>query len=306
MDEQPDRVERAERTPVIRPAGSPPAQDRQSPFTHPSAEEKTTNSGTATGWRRLARTPRGAVGLGIVVAALLLWPFSGWSWIPWLAGLAAAVLLRLLRLDNVLRGWDWHLAGLVVVGGLVMSTGPWAWALAASIGVLLAGLVQLPRWKLAAAGGVLCLLSTGGFVVDSSVEKSRLEAEKTETRLVVQGQFGAPRSNSMLPILLTAIARADVDGVCENLLTESAALAFADSLGQPDCRSAVHVLSQRITDPYEYPRASAKQVPIADGGMMIDACNMSWSREPAGPQLGTLTVARTVGPTYFVTEFRPC
>lgn len=284
MDEQPNPADRARETPPDRP----------------------TDATAPTGWRRLARTPRGAVGLGIVVAALLLWPFSGWAWLPWLAGLAAALLLRLLRLDGLLRGWDWHVAGLVVVGGLVLSTGPWSWALAGSIGVLLAGLVQLPRWKLAALGGVLCLLSAVGFLVDSFAERSRVEAEQAETRLEVQGQFGAVRPNTMLRVLLRALARAEVDGVCNNLLTDSAASAFAASQGQPDCRSAVNAFSQKITNREEYPRASARQIPTADGGMVIDACNMTWSGKPVGPQLGQLTVARTVGPTYFVTEFHPC
>ena len=90
-------------------------------------------------WQRLTRTRRGAAGLAIGSAALLLWPFSGWSWIPWLVGLGVLILLRLLRLDGLLRGWVWHVGGVVVVAGLMYSTGPWAWALAASIGVLVAG-----------------------------------------------------------------------------------------------------------------------------------------------------------------------
>src|SRR3954470_13050694 len=117
-------------------------------------------------WQRLTRTRRGAAGLAIGSAALLLWPFAGWSVIPWLVGLGVLLLLRLLRLDGLLRGWVWHLGGLVVVAGLMYSTGPWAWALAASIGVALAGLVQLPAWRVAAVGAVLCAVSGAGFVVN--------------------------------------------------------------------------------------------------------------------------------------------
>src|SRR3954447_2248135 len=114
-------------------------------------------------WQRLTRARRGAAGLTIGSAALLLWPFAGWAAIPWLVGLGVLVLLRLLRLDGLLRGWVWHLGGLVVVAGLMYSTGPWAWALAASIGVLVAGLLQLPWWRLAAVGVVMCALSGVGF-----------------------------------------------------------------------------------------------------------------------------------------------
>ena len=91
-------------------------------------------------WQRLTRTRRGAAGLAIGSAALLLWPFAGWSGSRGWSGSGVLVLLRLLRLDGLLRGWVWHLGGLVVVAGLMYSTGPWAWALAASIGVLVAGL----------------------------------------------------------------------------------------------------------------------------------------------------------------------
>src|SRR5690348_7187488 len=110
-------------------------------------------------WQRLTRTRRGAAGLAIGSAALLLWPFAGWSAIPWLVGLGVLVLLRVLRIDGLLRGWVWHLGGLVVVVGLMYSTGPWAWALAASIGVLVAGLLQLPWWRLAVVGLVMCAVS---------------------------------------------------------------------------------------------------------------------------------------------------
>src|SRR4051794_21838252 len=79
-------------------------------------------------WQRLTRSRRGAAGLAIATAALLLWPFSGWSSIPWLVGIAVLVLLRLLRLDGLLRGWVLHLGGVVVVVGLMYSTSPWAWA----------------------------------------------------------------------------------------------------------------------------------------------------------------------------------
>src|ERR687893_726326 len=66
--------------------------------------------------------------------------------------IAPLLVLRLMRLDGPLRGWDIPLAGLAVVIGLMLSTSPWAWALAGSIGVLLAGLAQLPWWRLAAGG----------------------------------------------------------------------------------------------------------------------------------------------------------
>src|SRR6185503_966180 len=134
-------------------------------------------------WQRLTRTRRGAAGLAIGSAALLLWPFSGWSWIPWLIGLGVLVLLRLLRLDGLLRGWIWHLGGLVVVAGLMYSTSPWAWAFAASIGVLVAGLLQLPWWRLAAVGVVMCAVSGVGFVIATyQTQQEKAAAEQQVQR----------------------------------------------------------------------------------------------------------------------------
>ncbi|HXV91667.1 MAG TPA: hypothetical protein VD813_00105 [Pseudonocardia sp.] len=285
----------------MRPPVPPPAR-REPP---PDEEEGRPEPSRHT-WRRVTRSRRGAAGLGILAAALLLWPFAGWSAIPWLAGLAALVLLRLLRLDGLLRGWAPHLAGLVVVGGLAIETGPWAWALAASIGVLLAGLTQLPWWRLAAVGAAMCVVSGIGYAVSTYRDAQQIAGEQAQTSLQNQGQLGAVRPNAVLPVLLNAIAREDVDAICTNLIAEPARAAFAASTGAQDCAAAVDILAAQVRDPNEYPDARAQST---SGGEIIsvDACALSWrSAEPAGPQLGRLTVARTTGTGYFITEFRPC
>ncbi len=164
-------------------------------------------------WRRIVRTPRGAVCLAAVAAALLLWPFAGFSWIPWLIGLGALVVLRLLRLEGLLRGWDLPLAFLVVVIGLMVSTSPWAWALGGSIGVLLAGLTQLPWWRLAAVGGVLCVASGIGF--GFSVYQDRIELEQIQARAgdPLRVQLGETRPARVLPAMLTAVGQDDADPI---------------------------------------------------------------------------------------------
>ena len=149
-------------SPVVRPGDARPGVPPPETSGTPEAPETPAHR-----WRRLTRTRRGAAGLAILAAALLLWPFAGWFWIPWLAGLVVLVLVALLRLDRLLHGWSWHLGGLAVLVGLMLNTGPWDWALAASLGVLLAGLVQLPWWRLAAVGAVLCLLAGVGLGVRS-------------------------------------------------------------------------------------------------------------------------------------------
>lgn len=258
-------------------------------------------------WTRLTRTTRGAVGLGIVAAALLLWPFSGWSALPWLAGIGTLVLFALLRLDRLLGGWVWHLAGLVVVAGLMISTTPWAWALAASIGVLVAGLLRLPGWKLLALGAVLCVVSGGAYALVNVRDAREAAAQQVERSEQSRGMQGAPRPYGVLPVLLARIASGSAGPVCDNLIAEPARAAFAAAAGQPDCDAAVPALAAQVVDRNDYEDADAPAQEQGDG-LVVDACRMTWSTgTPAGPQLGVLTIGRApTGPTYVVTSFAPC
>jgi hypothetical protein len=258
-------------------------------------------------WRRLTRSPRGAAGLVILAAALLLWPFAGLSWIPWLVGLGVLVLIHLVRLDGLLRGWAPHAAGLAVVIGLMMSTGPWAWALALSIGVLLAGLAQLPWWRLAAVGAVLCVISGLGFGISTQQEAAQIAAAEAQTQIRDQGAQGAARPNGVLPVLLNRMAQNVPGPICDNLLSEPARAAFVAAQGATDCVRAVSAVASRVVDRQGYSRADAPTTPNADG-MIVDACMMTWrSASPKGPQLGKLTIGRKPGgSTYMVTAFTAC
>ncbi|MFC5996009.1 hypothetical protein ACFQE5_17525 [Pseudonocardia hispaniensis] len=255
------------------------------------------------------RSLRGAVGAGIVGAALLLFPFQsdlGRWWVPVGLGVGTLALLTLVRLDRLLGRWTWHIAGLVLVAGLMYSTGPWAWAMAASIAVLIAGLLRLPAWKVAAVGVALCVGSGLGYGISTMRTAEQIAAQHAQTQLQNRGQLGAPRPAGVLPVLLNSIARGESAVVC-NLLTEPARAPFAASVGQPDCVSAVHALAAQITAPGDYAEAQAPSVPSDDGVTTVDACRMTWrTAAPAGPQLGRLLIGRTTGPTYFVLAFAPC
>lgn len=257
--------------------------------------------------RRLTRTRRGAAGLVVVAAALLLWPFAGWFWIPWLAGLAAVVLIALLRLDRVLDGWTWHVGGLVVLVGMMLRTGPWDWALAASLGVLVAGLLQLPWWRLAAVGAVLCVLAGAGWGWERHRDAQAEAGQEAQTSAQNRGQLGVARPNLVLQVLLGSVGRGDVGPVCGNLLSEPAKASFAAAVGAPDCAAAVQVLAREVADPGAYARGRAPTTGSGDG-TVVDACRLTWpSGVVPGPQLGVLTVGReATGTTYVVEALTPC
>jgi hypothetical protein len=285
--------------PGIPPLGEPGEPRESGPPPHAPRDPHT--------WRRLTRSRRGAVGLGIVAAALLLWPFAGWFWIPWLAGLAVLVLVGLLRLDRLLGGWSWHVGGVAVVAGLMLRTGPWDWALAAALGVLLAGLVQLPWWRLAAVGAVLCMLAGVGWGVDRYRDAQAEAAQAAQTSVQNRGQLRVARANLVLQVVLSSVGRGDVGPVCESLLAEPARAPFAAAVGAPDCETAVRSLATRVDDAAMYARGRAPSAAAGDG-LAVDACHLTWPTGAVpGPQLGVLTVGRQgTEMTYVVTAIRPC
>jgi hypothetical protein len=262
-------------------------------------------------WQRLTRTRRGAAGLAIGSAALLLWPFSGWSVIPWLVGLGGLILLRLLRLDGLLRGWVWHLGGLVVVAGLMYSTGPWAWALAASIGVLVAGLLQLPWWRLAAVGVVMCAVSGVGFGISTYQADQQHEAEYAQGGDIVRAEIAEKRTN-VLPALLQSFGTSapDPQPLCR-VVTPAALAQLQGQIGGQTCNDVVGGLYARRpagspirVDPGSLP----KPAPDPDvSRMVIDACATPWATT-AGSAVGRIHIQQ-VSPslqTYVVAAFSPC
>jgi hypothetical protein len=257
-------------------------------------------------WRRFARSPRGAAGLAVLAAALLLWPFAGFSWIPWLIGLAALVVLRLLRLDGPLRGWDLPLAGLAVVIGLMVSTGPWAWALAASIGVLLAGLAQLPWWRLAAVGAVLCVVSGIGFGL--SLHQDRLEMEQIQARAgdPMRVQLGETRAARVLPAILTAVQQDDADPVCR-LLTPEAEGQLLGAVRTTSCPDAVAELHRRVSGVPGQDEKGLPQPQVTPDGLVVDGCSTAWSTA-AGREIGRILIMQTDPSVqrFAVRGFAPC
>jgi membrane protein YdbS with pleckstrin-like domain len=281
-------------------AGWPPAPQQPQPPQQPAPRPRFS-------WRRLTRSPRGAAGLAIVVAALLLWPFAGWSWIPWLAGLGVVVLLRLLRLDKLLRDWDLHIAGLVVIAGLMLSSGPWSWALAASIGVLLAGLAQLPWWKLAAVGAVMCLVSGVGFGISQYQAEQKAVEQQKQASAENFTLVGERTPQRVLPALLEGIGQGDVPAVC-GILDDAAEQAFVQASRAPDCRAAVAAFKAAAGPAPKFEDLPATTTPVGTS-WLTDGCRTVWAQAPlGGPALGRLDIRQSAPPgrTYFIAAFQPC
>ena len=245
----------------------------------------------------------------MLAAALLLWPFSGFSWIPWLIGLGALVVLRVLRLDGPLRGWDLPLAGLAVVVGLMMSTGPWAWALALSIGVLLAGLAQLPWWRLAAVGAVLCVISGVGYGITAYQDRLAVEQVQARAGDVARASI-AERSEEILPAFVRALEQPlpDPQPICR-LLSDPAEAQLAGALGRSSCPEAVATLHSRVGVAARPPERGELPAPRPDGpaSMVVDACSTPWAAA-AGPGLGRIHLQQVSAAqrTYEVAGFSSC
>ncbi|ODU02877.1 MAG: hypothetical protein ABS81_16245 [Pseudonocardia sp. SCN 72-86] len=295
--------------------GTPPQQPPQQP---PA-------SNGAWAWLR-ARGWRLAIGVGIAGAALLLIPFflfptldpdkpvDQW-WPPFAIGLGTLVLLSLLRLDRLLKGWTWHVAGIAFVGALVVWTkdNPWAWALALSLGLLLAGLLRLPRWQLLVAGAVLCAVSIVGFAITAS-RITAAEAQKeiqagNEVRATVGG---VPNAQEVPPLLDRVISGrvADPQPLCR-IVAPAAETQLTASTGTADCAAAVAAVWQkRESAGGPTPRTSVRSdaAPMtSERTYTLSTCGSAWAAA-AGSELGRVTVAWTNDNArrYSVTGFEPC
>lgn len=297
----------------------PPSQQQPSSQQPPSAGGGAWASLRARGWRP-------AIGVGIAGAALLLIPFflfptldpdkpvDQW-WPPFAIGLGTLVLLALLRLDRLLKGWTWHVAGIAFVGALVVFTkdNPWAWALALSLGLLLAGLLRLPRWQLLVAGAVVCAVSIVGFAITAS-RITAAEAQKeiqagNEVRATVGG---VPNAQEVPPLLDRVISGrvADPQPLCR-IVAPAAETQLTAATGTADCAAAVAAVWQKRESaggPTPQTSVRSDAVPMtSERTYTLSTCGSAWAAA-AGSQLGRVTVAWTNDDArrYSVTGFEPC
>ncbi|BBG05448.1 MULTISPECIES: hypothetical protein [Pseudonocardia] len=265
-------------------------------------------------WRKLRpRTVRGASALGLVGAAVLLLPFlddpDRW-WVPVGLGFGTLLLLTLFRLDRLLNGWAPHVAGVVLVGALLQATArnPWAWGLALGVGVVVAGLLLLPRWKVLAVGGVLLVVSGAGYTFRSAEirqDQARIDAQAGAQ---MRAALGVDRPQLALVALDTGVADGNPARVCR-LVQDPAIEQLRLATGAATCEDAIAVLHSRVPSdaPITTPdRQSDPDVPPG-GSTVVDGCDTAWGAA-AGPQLGTVVLTRTPAatPTFQVSSFTPC
>ncbi|MCE3555177.1 hypothetical protein LWC33_27460 [Pseudonocardia sp. RS11V-5] len=250
-------------------------------------------------------------------AAVLLFVFVAFDdqarwWVPVAAGLVVLVLLSLLRLDRLLKGWTWHVAGVALLAGLVHETAgnPWSWAFATSIGVLVAGLLRLPRWQVAAVGAALCVVSFVGYQFRAAEVRDQETQIAQQAGTQMRQGFGYDRPDLVLTKLGEGLTPADPEAVCR-LLDPAAQAQLAQATGAADCTAGVGVAASRVPagSPTAAPRASTSPTPAPAPGTVValDGCSTAWGR--AVPALGTVDVVRTENTakaTWRVARFRPC
>lgn len=281
------------------------------PADPPRADRGTEDRDPWAPWRRLRpRTVRGATALGLAGAAVLLLPFlddPGRWWVPVGLGFGTLVLLALLRLDRLLQGWAPHVAGVVLVAALVNGTreNPWAWALALSVGVVVAGALLLPRWTVLAAGVVLLVVSGVGYSFRSAEIRQDQARVDAQAGAQFRTDLGVARPQLALVSLDTGVASPNPARVCR--LVQPAALdQLRAATGAAGCEDAVAVLHGRMPAGAQVTVPDRRPDPeVAVGATTaVDACGSAWGA--AAPQLGRVVLTRTTTTTFQVSAFTPC
>lgn len=285
-------------------------------------------------WR--SRAVQLVVPLVLLAADLVLWGFVGWTWWPWLYGLAAVAVLTLLRVRGPLgEGLTFALALIVVLVALLERAPLLAWGITG--GLLVAGLAGVllvpavarklppafPRGRVAAAIAAAGLALSVTCAIVYAVQESDRAADRAAMDAADHEDYLAralPMTpEALLGKIVEGVAEKDITDMCGHrwTFTPAAEAAFVAAHGGPDCPAVVRKLNAEIADWNTYVNdfwPAAEWFNPKDQGprVEIDACHMEWSSiiedVPAqpGPQLGYLVAERQYGHGYRVTEYRPC
>lgn len=287
----------------------------------PSAEQGRSAGNVRNERRR--RPLRVVVGVAILVAIGLLWPFSDWNWWPIVTGLGVLVLLYVLRLNWLLLGWAPHLAGLVTVVLLLGRTGPWVWGFAAGLALLGYGLVRLPDWRVAAVGLALTAVFGIGYAASQYRTDTQQAQEHAQTRAEQAANMRTTSAELIVPSFTNSLAGGDSRTMCD-LLGPTASAQFAAAHAAPDCARAVTAMAAQVRDPGAYRSASlpAGSIVKRADGATVDGCRarfpvpgggsvtagMGAQAAAPGPPLGRFELRRASGraDAFLVVGYAPC
>lgn len=275
---------------------------------------------------------RRRVGLLVaVLVGLVVWAVAGTPWLPPAAGVAAAVLVRLLgpalprRLRRPLLA-----ATVAATAVLVTATSVWVWLLLAAGGLVEIVLFHGPTldtptrsWGrvLLLAAVLLILGGAVGLTVEHVRAEQREATEWAQASALSRAKLLPPTPGRAARTLLDAITDTDPT-VCGLMLSPPAGDQLAAAVGAADCAGALRQLSGQVVEPRRYPAPDHDAIPTTlspDGQSgTADLCAMSWHDlagilhgttppGPApGPQLGRLELTRVLGQGYQIVRFTPC
>jgi hypothetical protein len=266
--------------------------------------------------------------LSLVVAALTLWAFSGWTWwvLAVLVGGLIVVRLALGLFPEQWRRWagNWAVVGLAAAVTLWLVT--WTSLLQLGVAVGVAGAtatVQLRpqrswvRWT--AAGVSVCLAAGCGLALWLAwrADEQRREASEREDRDYRVADMRPDNPTRMFQQLATDLAAGDVFWVCW-LFDDAGRQAFTKAAHADSCEDAVRDWHARIESGrrgvYGGATVPAEAIVTAeDDTVYVDGCQAyaldKFDHVPLpGPRLGQLTLRLDpeFGVGYLVTGYTPC
>lgn len=270
--------------------------------------------------------------LGLLVFALVLWPFSDWNIWAWAFGLGATILVGVTLGAIGARerlGPTWILsAGLVVVVVfLIQDTTVAVWGLGAGVVLTLLGIVAVTGkvglsrkvWLTSLIAGPLLLVTCTVFVVIGAIQlhQQQERAAQEAHEFYVARILPDPRGGTLALVEAVGFNKPDtVNRVCM-VFTERARAQFAAAHGARDCAGAIANLHRQVDNRAVYvndvwiPNEATRLLP--DGKTtVLDACHLEFGNfikgefPNAGPQLGTLRWEQQQGQGSYLIGYQPC
>lgn len=268
--------------------------------------------------------------LGLLVFALVLWPFSDWEIWAWVFGLGATILVGVTLGAIGARerlGPTWILSSglVVVVGFLITYTTPAVWGLGAGVVLTLMGIVAVsgkvgfPRkvWLTSLIAGPVLLVVCAIVITIGAVQLHRQQEKAEQEFHDLQVSKILPRPRGAVLLLVETIGfQQKTENACF-VFTDHAREQFARANGADTCEGAIANLHRQVRNADQYvnyvwiPNQADRLLP--DGKTTImDACHLEFGNfisgaySGAGPQIGRLTFVQQYGNGSFITDYQPC